>query len=750
MNENDEKVERLLQQLEILLQKQQQFNQEIIQLKNEILQLRPVQKTDIKPEPVQSPKTAARPELVDIVQRHKGPTPVRFFPAKEKGNSNLEKFIGENLISKIGIAITIIGVGIGAKYSIDHDLISPLTRVILGFMMGIGLLVFGFKLKSKYEAFSAVLVSGAMAILFFMTYIAYSLYALIPQSISFAMMVLFTAFTVYTAILYARQVIALIGMVGAYAVPFLLSDGSGNITVLFTYMTILNIGILIISFKQYWKPLYYSSFGITWLIFMSWYFSKYQETQHFSTAITFLCIFFLVFYLTFLAYKLVKKEVYGTMDIIFLLANSFIFYSLGYLLLDSNDGPGITGLFTLANALVHLLIGVLIYKQKAYDKNLLYLVSGLVLVFITISIPVQLDGNWVSLLWAGEASLLFWIGRKRSIGIYERLSYPLMLLAMISIAQDWIVYYDYYNPSLPATRVVPIFNVQFLSSLLFTGAFLFINIIHAKTRSVLDPKASLGSLVSFMIPVFFLLSAYFSFETEISNYWDQLYQQSARKNSLSKQTRDLFSYKLIWILNYSMIFLSALTYANVKWLKLERFGPLNLFLNYMVIAYFLLVGLMHLDQDHLTGWIRYLSIANVILLLLVTREIISIKFVNGIAASSFMFIMHLCILWLASSELINILEWMNVKETNRIGLSILWGLYALFLIILGIWKKNEQLRIAAIVLFSITLVKLFFYDLSALTTIAKTIVFVVLGVLLLIVSFLYNKYRNIISGEIKV
>ena len=65
--------------------------------------------------------------------------------------SNLEKFIGENLINKMGVIIIIIGVAIGAKYSIEHDLISPLTRVILGYLVGLGLLGFGMKLKKKYE-----------------------------------------------------------------------------------------------------------------------------------------------------------------------------------------------------------------------------------------------------------------------------------------------------------------------------------------------------------------------------------------------------------------------------------------------------------------------------------------------------------------------------------------------------------------------------------------------------------------------
>lgn len=70
------------------------------------------------------------------------------------------------------------------------------------------------------------------------------------------------------------------------------------------------------------------------------------------------------------------------------------------------------------------------------------------------------------------------------------------------------------------------------------------------------------------------------------------------------------------------------------------------------------------------------------------------------------------------------------------------GIYALVLIILGISKDQKHLRIMAIVLFSFALLKLFFYDTEQLGTIGKTIVFVTLGVLLLMVSFLYNKYKN--------
>jgi uncharacterized membrane protein len=109
---------------------------------------------------------------------------------------------------------------------------------------------------------------------------------------------------------------------------------------------------------------------------------------------------------------------------------------------------------------------------------------------------------------------------------------------------------------------------------------------------------------------------------------------------------------------------------------------------------------------------------------------------------AFDMLLHVAIVWIASSELLNLMDLAGSTQSNKLGLSILWGVYALFLIIIGIWKHQKHLRIGAIVLFGLTLIKLFFYDIADLNTIAKTIVFVSLGVLLLIISFLYNKYRE--------
>jgi uncharacterized membrane protein len=71
----------------------------------------------------------------------------------------------------------------------------------------------------------------------------------------------------------------------------------------------------------------------------------------------------------------------------------------------------------------------------------------------------------------------------------------------------------------------------------------------------------------------------------------------------------------------------------------------------------------------------------------------------------------------------------------------------MMLVVLGIRKKQKHLRLAGIALFMITLIKLFMYDLAGAGTITKTVSFISLGVLLLVVSFLYNKYKDVLFGD---
>ncbi len=557
--ENKKQIAELFRKLSIVESKQSVFEREIKKLRIEIQKFEGVQnetsfegETVKKEEPILRQKPIFRDIPSDFPQSEKEnndkkeegnnelkrrKTPVFEERTKQESpqvKSSIEKFIGENVIYIIGVLIIVLGVGIGVKYAIDNELISPLTRIILGYLAGATLLGFAIYLKTKYEKFSAGLLSGAMAIFYFVTFMGYDFYGLFDKEVAFGLMVIFTVFTVVSSLNYDRQIIAHIGLVGAYGVPFLLSDGSGKVMILFSYMTIINLGILVISIKKYWKALYINAFSLTWLILIGWYGSSYVQELHFNLTLIFSTIFFLIFYISFLAYKIIRKETFDVGDVILMLLNSFIFYGIGYATLSTNvRTENLVGLFTLGQASIHFGVSVILYKNKLADRNLFYLASGLVLVFITIAVPVQLDGNWVTLIWSLQAALLFWIGRTKKVSVYESLSFPLMVLAVLSMLEDWILaidastgIYDALTQSRITNQVTPIFNVIFLTSIIFAASFFFIDFINKNEKYISPLKEKANGFLSFVtiaITTTLLFALYSPLIVEISIYFNSAF-----------------------------------------------------------------------------------------------------------------------------------------------------------------------------------------------------------------------------------
>lgn len=364
-------------------------------------------------------------------------------PKKEKksffSSSDWEKFIGENLISKIGILIIMIGVAIGAKYAIDHDMLSPAMRICIGCVIGFALQGFAIKLKKNYLNFSAVLSSGSLAILYFMTYFAYDFYGLISMPVAFALMVLITMLTVVCAWRYNREVIALFGQVGAYVVPFLLSDGSGNVMSLLIYIAIIDAGLFIVSLRKYWKIVLCFSYVASWLILSLSY--KTTDITTLSMSVQFLAlmvVYFLIFHATFIAYKVRTEQLFRQYDVYFILSNTLTFFSLGYhVMCQSESLSPYLGLFCLFNALFHLGVTLLLNKKHWVDRSFARLCFGLFVLFATLTVAVSLTGHWITIFWMMEATILFWVGRTRQVYFYEKMSYPLILVATISMIADW-------------------------------------------------------------------------------------------------------------------------------------------------------------------------------------------------------------------------------------------------------------------------------------------------------------------------
>ncbi len=243
--ENDNKLNELLKKIDTLSLQIEKYKEEINLIKNEAFRLKN-----------SGAINESKPAL-------KQTSSEQFVPG-------FENFIGLKLINFVGIIVLIAGLTIGVKYVIDINLISPVMRILLTYAAGGALFFISLMLRKKYQVFSLILFSGSMASVYFTTYAAYEYYALLLRTPAFILMLVFTFFTVYNSIKYNRQEIAILGLVGAYGIPFFLKGNSENITALFSYIFIINFGVLLISFKKYWLSLMYISFFTTWLIYLSW------------------------------------------------------------------------------------------------------------------------------------------------------------------------------------------------------------------------------------------------------------------------------------------------------------------------------------------------------------------------------------------------------------------------------------------------------------------------------------------------
>jgi uncharacterized membrane protein len=327
---------------------------------------------------------------------------------------SLENFIGLKLLHLVGIVVLVIGLSIGVKYAIDEQLISEIARIALAYAAGGVLFFFSIRLKKNYALFSAILFSGALASLYFTTYAAFVYYHMYPSWLAFLVMVLLTAYAIYGAIDYNRQEIGVLGMTGAYSIPFLVSQNNENVILFFSYILLINIGIIFISFKKMWKIMSQVAMFITWILFIAWLSERYQHGQ-FAAGMIFMLAFYFLFTVGAVAYHFTRQQKLTVFDVQMVLANNLALY-LGSIFI-ARDGAmnvtDVTGIFCLVAAVMAILASVFLPKEQLLKKSLVVQVIGLLILYVA----MRWDGITVTLLWLLLSVILF------AWGIYGRRSW---------------------------------------------------------------------------------------------------------------------------------------------------------------------------------------------------------------------------------------------------------------------------------------------------------------------------------------
>lgn len=701
--------------------------------------------------PIDKPPAAtppAQPRENQQPPKYQEPQP-SWFERWLKDNPDMEKFIGENLANKIGIAILVLGIGFFVKYAIDQDWIKDIGRICIGLFCGTLLIGLAHRLRKNYHSFSSVLVGGGLAVFYFTIALAFNDYHRLTQTSAFVIMVVITGFAVVLSILYNRIELAIIATIGGFITPFLVSTGQGNYVVLFTYLAVLNAGLIALAYYKRWRALNFIAFVFTQVIYIGWITAK-AGTTGFSYTGTFIfgSIFYAMFLLMNIIHHVSRSSKLKAFDFIILLSVNLGYYAAGMYLMGQSSLTTYKGIFTAVLGVINLTLAWVFFKQNKADKNFIYLLIGITVTYISLAAPVQLSGNYITLFWAAEMVVLFWLYQRSFIKLFKVASLLVTALMLISLMMDWGNAYSASSP------IPVIFNQGFVTGICSAVAMM---IIYTLMQREADTYYYPGITNNAVRHVYFYAGILLLFIFGASEIKYQL---------------DGFDHLHSTLLMPVYIQLYVAAFTLLLFMILDSIGkplptPLRLIIPALVVAIcflsapFIYQGelLMLTSGRYKIHFLTQLLSVAVLLALVYNNISYARRNIAGRAgdAAAFTWLATIAIIIIFSITAHNLFVWFYyINEASieyaenvysKAGLSVVWGITSFILIWLGLAKKYKPLRIIALVMFGVTLVKLFAYDIKNIPPAGKIIAFILLGVVLLLVSFMYQRLKKLIIDD---
>jgi uncharacterized membrane protein len=548
-----------------------------------------------KPAPPRAaPAAPARPPMFTSVAQPKAPS--------SGPDIGFEALVGGRWLNYAGIVALLVGVAFFLKYAFDNNWIGPRGRVGIGLLAGSALFPWSQRLLEKgYRYFSEGIAGLGAAILYLSLWAGWHYYQIFSQSAAFAMMIVVTAATTLVAIGRNSERIAFLGLLGGILTPAILSTGENHEVALFTYLLALGAGMLALARVRDWKTLPPIQFAGTLVYFWGWY-EEFYRPDALQTTIFFATLFFLLF----AALPVVRSWREGELSQLeagIVLVNALMYLvALRTMLWPVHRWALTLAMLTLAAA--HLAAERALPQKKSSGALVArVLFAGLALTFVTLTIPVRLEGRWITMGWAIEGAILIWSGLRIRIGALRAAGFVLLAVALARLA---------FFP-IPAPQFL--FNARF---------------------------------AAFAVCVACLLAA----------CW------FARTSAVELGESE------------SLVFLGAAVIANI----------------YAVAA-------LSLEVWDLFGRMPSLGI--------------------------------------------------DRSLAQELALSLLWLVYALGLLVAGVWKKSAVLRWQALILLGVVIGKVFLFDLSFLERFYRIVSFILLGLALLLISFYYQRHWASQSSEKK-
>lgn len=652
------------------------------------------------------PKAAATPP--PLPQEHLQAEPERpEKPVAERTDGNMERIIGINLFSKIGIIVLIVGIGFFVKYAIDKEWLNETARTILGLATGLGLWAIAFFLRKNYRNFSSILTGGGFAVCFVTVAIAYNIYNLFSPLGAMSVLVALTGAMIAISLIFDRRELAIAATIGGFAAPFIAQSPDGSYIALLTYVLILDTAMFVITLKRNWWEISATTCPLTWIMT-----GLSCGEMPATVLLGYSLAFFLLFSLplaTVLNRNILKQPLFIALAAS-ILVNEFTFLCIGVkYITDIAPVAGFEGLVPIIIATVN---GILYFRFYAGSNDVMSkIMTGLTMLFVWLIFPVQFSDVRITAVCIMSYAALLNFGfalRRNHLMLYGAIlsaasSYiflqpsPFMMLYGIADLGESLTYITYALPLIASAWVIRRHRESYANHA--TAAYTF----------ALWAGTAIACIGAF--------GAY-------SHYWST----AAACRALDATIMASFIILLLttsrggnagWLMPGIGALLFCALPLRTAYADTELAGILlwtSAFMYIAVSAIQYLKALRHGDTGPLS-MIQYQVYFNIAVT------------VFAVAATEFM------------------LRHCGLTHLYSAGLSVSLTLCGAAQLVIGLQRHIKPVRVTGLAVIGIVLFKLVVYDLWRLPTVGRIIVFILLGVILLLISFLYQKLRSAIFDE---
>src|SRR6266404_1854847 len=629
----------------------------------------------------------------------------------------LEQRIGARWATWVGIVVILVAAALFLKWAFDNEYLGPAARVGVGVVGGLLMLVAGLLLHRRQDVpyLSEGLAGGGLGCLYLSLFAAHALYGLIGPAAAFTSMFAVTLLGTLVAVLSGRLSTAVLAVLGGLLTPVLLRVERPDERNLLAYLLVLDVLVLLVARFRTWPALTQLAWGGSALLLLPTLWGA-PEAPHPLTRLLLLSALFLVF----LAAPLFRERATGhrsePIDLMLVVANAAGYFWAVYFTLEATR-PGLEAPWAVGLAVLYRVVSSDYGSRVSADPVPVLVHEGVSWTFLTLAIPLALDVQWITLAWAVEGVMLLWLASRVPISVAAWGGLVALLLAF-----SRAVAFDRYW----SADIVPVWNLTFLVHLLVAGALAvggwLGGRITAEERFRPNPPLLQGALWVASVVTLAVL-----FWREPTGLWPAT----------------LLTFEIV----------------VVAWLGRGSTSPAFV-VAIPFLAVVLILRVLMADDDLARAAAG--SLLNRPLLsrvgaclgmglaggFLVRAPGASARLVGRIVSGGAGLVL-LFALSLAWTRYQGALESAARASGRRVvgdvgwriqvGLSVLWTVYAALALAWGFARRTPAVRYAALALLGLTVFKVFAVDLSAAKTSLRILSFLVLGVVLLLVSLVYQK-----------